>query len=257
MIGLAARLARRELRSGLQGLGLMVACLALGVAAIAVVAALAAAIARGMAEQGQPLLGGDVEFAVMHRQLTPAEQVFLNDRGEVSTVATFRVMAAARGRRTLVEIKAVDALYPLFGAVKLAARLDLHDALAKRGNRFGAAADPMLLDRLGIAPGDVIKLGNAEFELSAALISEPDRVGDGFTLGPRLMISRDALAATGLVQPGSLVTWRNRLKLDSSGGLSPKQVIEEAKRRFPDAGWRLRGRDNAAPQVGRFVERVS
>jgi putative ABC transport system permease protein len=257
MIGLAARLARRELRSGLQGLGLMVACLALGVAAIAVVGALSAAIGRGMAEQGQPLLGGDIEFAVMHRQLTPAEQAFLNDRGQVSTVATFRGMAAARGRRTLVEIKAVDALYPLFGSVKLAARLDLHDALAKRGNRFGAVADPVLLDKLGIAAGDVIKLGNAEFELSTALVSEPDRVGDGFALGPRLMISREALAATGLVQPGSLVTWRNRLKLDRGGTEEVRQVIKEAKRRFPDAGWRLRGRDNAAPQVGRFVERVS
>jgi hypothetical protein len=175
----------------------------------------------------------------------------------VSTVATFRGMAAARGRRTLVEIKAVDALYPLFGAVKLAARLDLHDALAKRGNRFGAVADPVLLDKLGIAPSDVIKLGNAEFELSTALVSEPDRVGDGFALGPRLMISREALAATGLVQPGSLVTWRNRLKFDRGGSEEVRQVIKEAKRQFPDAGWRLRGRDNAAPQVGRFVERVS
>jgi putative ABC transport system permease protein len=257
MIRLAARLARRELRSGLQGLGLMVACLALGVAAVAVVGALSAAIARGLAEQGQPLLGGDVEFAVMHRQLTPAEQAFLDNRGQASTVATFRGMASAKGGRALVEVKAVDPAYPLYGAVKLGPGLDLHDALARHGGRFGVVADPVLLGKLGIGPGAAIKLGNAEFELRAALVSEPDRVGDGLALGPRLMIARDALAATGLVQPGSLVTWRSRLKLDSSGGQDARQVIEEAKRQFPQAGWRLRGRDNAAPQVGRFVERVS
>ena len=156
MLALAARLARRELRSGLQGLGLMVACLALGVAAIAVVGALSAAIARGMAEQGQPLLGGDVEFAVMHRQLSPPEQAFLDQRGSVSTVATFRGMAAANGRRALVEVKAVDQPYPLFGVVRLSGGLALHEALAKRGERFGAVADPVLLAKLGIAPGATI-----------------------------------------------------------------------------------------------------
>ena len=256
MLALAARLARRELRSGLQGLGLMVACLALGVAAIAVVGALSAAIARGMAEQGQPLLGGDVEFAVMHRQLSPSEQAFLDQRGSVSTVATFRGMAAANGRRALVEVKAVDQPYPLFGVVRLSGGLALHEALAKGGERFGAVADPVLLAKLGIAPGATIKLGNEEFELRAALLGEPDRMGDGFALGPRLMIARDGLAATGLVQPGSLVTWRSRLKLDAGGTRDVKQFMAEARQRFPEAGWRLRGRDNAAPQVGRFVERV-
>ena len=71
------------------------------------------------------------------------------------------------------------------------------------------------------------------------------------------MISREGLAATGLVQPGSLVTWRHRLKLASTGDSDVKQVMQEARRRFPQAGWRIRGRDNAAPQVGRFVDRVS
>jgi putative ABC transport system permease protein len=257
MIRLAARLAYRELRSGLQGLGLMVACLALGVSAIAVVGALSAAIARGLSEQGQPLLGGDLEFAVMHRSLTAPEQVFLSARGQVSTVATLRGMASAKGERALVEVKAVDPVYPLFGTVKLGDGSDLTTALVQRGEHFGAIADPALLGKLGIGPGDTIQLGNREFELRAALLGEPDRVADGFALGPRLMISREGLAATGLVQPGSLVTWRHRLKLASTGDSDVKQVMQEARRQFPQAGWRIRGRDNAAPQVGRFVDRVS
>jgi putative ABC transport system permease protein len=153
-------------------------------------------------------------------------------------------------------VKAVDAAYPLFGAIRLGDGGDLHDALAKRGERFGAVADPALLGKLGIGAGDTVRLGRQDLELRAALESEPDRVGDGFALGPRLMISREALQATGLVQPGSLVTWRHRLRLDDSGG-DVRQVMQEAKRQFPQAGWRIRGRDNAAPQVGRFVDRVS
>ena len=258
MIWLAARFAMRELRSGVQELNLLIACLALGVAAIAVVNSLSAAIDRGMSEQGQPLLGGDLEFSVMHRDLTPDEQAFLAQNGTVNMVATLRAMASAKSERTLVEVKAVDEAYPLFGQVSLEdGEARLGEALALRDGRYGAVADPALLQRLGLKPGDVLQLGQAALTVRAALAGEPDRIADGFALGPRLMISRAALKATDLVQPGSLVTWRHRLKLNNGDPANLLQVREEAQRRFPQAGWRIRGRDNAAPQVNRFIDRVS
>ncbi|MGE3530085.1 MAG: ABC transporter permease, partial [Methyloceanibacter sp.] len=257
-LSLAWTLARRELRSGLQGFRIFLICLIVGVTAIAAVGALSSAVERGLANEGRPLLGGDLEFSVIHRTLSIKERLFLETRGEVSLVATMRAMAQAGGERSLVELKAVDVSYPLYGALALDRQAPLAEALAMRNGRYGAVAEPLLLERLGLKDGDVVRVGDAEFEIRAAILREPDRVADGFILGPRLMTSHDALEATGLLKPGSLVTYRYRLAL--AGDPTPETVRalrEEANAAFPDAGWNIRARDRAAPGVERFIDRLS
>jgi len=247
------RFARRDLRSGLQGFWIFLSCLALGTAAIAIIGSLSAAIERGLDEQGQPLLGGDVEFSLIHRQTTAAEFAFIQSKGTLSTVSTLRGMAKAGGQTTLVEIKAIDQAYPLYGVLELEGGGTLDDALKDQG----IAIDPLLLGRLGLKTGDQLSVGTETFSIRAVIAREPDRLSDGMVLGPRVLMTQSALQSTGLVQPGSLITWRYRVKLaDAARAGSADAVIEDAKINFPDAGWRLRNRNNAAAGVERFVERL-
>jgi putative ABC transport system permease protein len=254
--GLWLRFAARDLRSGLQGFWIFLTCLALGTGAIAIIGSLSASLQRGLDEQGQPLLGGDLEFALIHRETTGDQLAFIASKGQLSKVATVRGMAVAGDNTTLIEVKAVDNAYPLYGAVKLSAGMALADAIATRDGMPGAAADPLLMGRLGIKPGDRIKLGSIEVEIRALIEQEPDRLSDGIVLGPRLLLSDETLRKTGIVQPGSLVTWRYRVKLPDPSLAAAKAVVKEAEEKFKDAGWRIRTRNNAAAGADGFIERL-
>src|SRR5262249_47229808 len=116
-IALALRFAARELRGGLRGFYIFMACIALGVMAIAGVGAGASALAEGLTREGRVILGGDLAFSLSLREAGAPERAFLDGRGRVSLAATMRAMARAQdGRTALVEVKAVDAAYPLYGA---------------------------------------------------------------------------------------------------------------------------------------------
>ena len=151
---LPLRFALRELRGGLRGFYVFIACIALGVMSIAGVGSLAASLANGLAQQGQVILGGDLAFTLVQRQAKPDELAFLRGHGKVSSAATLRAMAReGNGQATLVELKAVDAAYPLFGTVTLDPPGQLAAALAERAGAYGAVADPTLLARLALKPG--------------------------------------------------------------------------------------------------------
>ncbi len=255
---LAFSLARRELRGGFAAMGILLFCLTIGVAAMAAVGALSTAIERGLDEQGRPLLGGDIEFSLIHREANAAEMKFLRDGGQVSEVASLRGMARHGDSQTLVEVKAVDAAYPLYGHMVLDPAMPLDRALARDAQgHWGAVVEPGLASRLGLKLGDSFRLGSLSLQLRSLIVHEPDRVSDGFILAPRAMIARQALDETGLVQPGSLVRWRYRIKIAGpDSGKAEKEMRRAANKRFPDAGWRIRGRNNAAPNITRFVNRV-
>ena len=255
---LALRLAFREVRGGVRGFGVFLTCLALGVAAIAGVGSVARALSDGLAREGGVILGGDVSFSLVHRETRPVEGEFLASRGTVSKVATLRAMArSAAGETTLIELKAVDGRYPLTGAIKIEPESPLAAALARRGDAFGAVADPALLVRLGIAPGESIMLGEAKLMISATLAAEPDRLASGVGFGPRLIVSEEALRATGLLQPGSLVRWIYRVRLADASDASLTNFTGEARTRFPEAGWEVRTRAGASPQLERNVRRFA
>ncbi len=252
------RFAGRDLRSGLQGFWIFLTCLTLGTAAIAIIGSLSASIERGLNEQGQPLLGGDVEFSLIHREATDRELAFIAANGVVSRVATLRAMAVATGTTTLVEVKAADALYPLYGQLVLENAAALEDATTQRDGAYGVAVDPLLLGRLGVKLGDRIRLGTLDVTVRGLIANEPDRISAGFILGPRLLMSRDALKATGLIQPGSLITYRYRVKLGNDRSIeAARDLVKRAKEQFPDAGWQIRARDRAAPGTENFVARLS
>ena len=100
---LALTLARREMRGGIKGFRVFIACLALGVAAIAGVGSLADAVTRGLRDDGRRLLGGDVELSFTHREATPEQRAHLAAAGRVAVVAEMRAMARAPDARSLSE----------------------------------------------------------------------------------------------------------------------------------------------------------
>src|SRR5215831_7947033 len=162
-LGAGPRLGLRDLRGSARAFRVFVACLALGVAAIAVVGSLGAAVRGGIAANARALLGGDLDVRVIHRELAPNEHHALASAGTLSETAELRAMARRLDgtRRRLVELKAVDGAYPLVGAVALAPNLALDQALAMRGGVWGAAVEHGLLAALGIGIGDSVAIGEA------------------------------------------------------------------------------------------------
>ncbi len=258
----ALRLALRELRGGLSGFYVFIACIALGVAAIAGVNSVSRALTEGISSEGRTILGGDVAFSLVHREASPEEMRFFRSKGELGVVASMRAMVR-RGdeeSQALVELKAVDPSYPHGGTLILEdGSTDGQGTMALRDSSFGALAAPELIDRLGFAPGDPIRLGTATLEIRGTIRSEPDRLSSGIGFGPRLIIPLEALRTTGLVRPGSLITWIYRIRLPQSANSIADigQVRAEASRSFPEAGWSVRSRDNAAPSLSRSIERFS
>ena len=255
-VALATRLMRRELRGGLKGFRIFLACLALGVAVIAGVGSLAAGVRAGLARDARAMLGGDVELNLVLRPASPEERAYLDSAGTVSAVTGMRAMARRDdgGKRSLVELKAVDGAYPLDGAVTLDPPMSLAAALARQNGIWGAVAAPALLDRLGAKPGDFLRVGNARFQLRAALTHEPDAATGIFILGPRLMIATPALAETGLVMTGALVNYAYRVALPA--GTDIATWSSAVRQKFPDAGWRIRDRANATPMLQNLLDRV-
>jgi putative ABC transport system permease protein len=254
-LALAARLARREMRGGLRGFRLFLACLALGVAAIAAVGSVRAAIEEGLKREGASLLGGAAELDFTYRFATPEERAWVEDRAaEVSEIAEFRSMAGVGDDRALTQVKAVDDAYPLFGAVALDPDMPLAEALADRPGGPGAVMERALSDRLGIAPGDTFRLGDKTFTLTALIEREPDGAASGFALGPRTILRRDALEGAGLLAPGTLFNSKYRLTLPPGADLAALE--REARARFADSGMRWTDARNGAPGVARFVERL-
>ncbi len=246
---LSLTLALRELRSGISGFYIFVACIALGTMTIAAVGTLSAAIQYAMSREGSVLLGGDVEARVVHRRATIEERQLLEAQGALSEIATLRSMARLPdgSSQALVQIKAVDGSYPLYGA----ATFEDGKTLADIRKPATVAVERGLLEQLGLKPGDRFKVGSATVEIEAVIVREPDRLAAGLSLGPRVLMSLDTLAKTGLAQPGSLINWRYRIK--SGGAALDKATLTDS---LPDTGFQIRDRSNPSPGISQSIRRL-
>jgi putative ABC transport system permease protein len=261
---LVLRLAVRDLRAGLRGFGIFLACIALGVTAIVGVGSVSRAFTDGLARRGDIILGGDVAFSTIHRELSAAEAAWLKAHGDVSTVAILRAMARRPdGVAALIEIKSVPANYPVRGSVQLQPPQPLSAVLDLSTGLYGVAVDPALLVRLDLHLGDQLRIGDLSVEIRAVLESEPDRLATGIGFSPRVLMSTAAVRATGLIQPASLVRWINRVVLTGQAPGRPidaaavQRFVEATNATFPEAGWEVRTRDNASPSFTKNIERFT
>ncbi len=245
------QIARRDLNSRIRGLRLLAICLFLGVATLAAIGSLTSGIATELSNRGQTILGGDIQIEIAQRAATSAEVAAFKLAGALSE--TIRMRAMAIGGKDddslLAELKAVDAAYPFYGQFTLA-----DGSITKAPPPGQILIAPTLANRLGIGVGDPIRFGNARFKVAGIIGEEPDRLGEGFTLGPVAIIGMDAIGSTGLIQPGSLYNAKYRIKLPAN--IPPANAAKDIEKQFPSAGLELTDRSNGAPGTRRFVERM-
>ena len=252
---ISSRFAARELRGGLRGFRVFLACLALGVAAIATVGTVRAGIEAGLKRDGAALLGGDAEVEFTYRFAREDELTFLTDiADQVSETVDFRSMVVVeRGgdtERGLTQIRAVDDLYPLIGQVQLDPEMPLSTALADQSG----VMERVLADRLGLSAGDRFRLGEQEFTLRAILDRYPDNAAGGFGLGPRTIVLTDDLATSGLIMEGTLFSTQYRLDLPA--GVDLETLKSNAETQFSESGLRWRDSRRGAGGVAQFVDRI-
>ncbi len=255
ILPVALRFARRELRGGWRGFRILVACLALGVAAIAASGSLRAAFHQALDRDARALLGGDLELRQSYQPLLPEQRALLAGFGRVSEGLEMRAMARAGATPRLVELKGVDGAYPLVGRLLLAPALAPAEALARRDGVWGAVADPGLLARLGLKLGDRVRVGDTAYQLRAVIVREPDRIATALAFGPRLMVAAESVPGTGLLLPGSVV--RHFARLELAPGVRAAAVEAALSRRFPDAPWQLRDTAQAAPGAARILDNLA
>lgn len=255
-LGVAARIARRELRGGLAGFRVFLACLIIGVAAIAAVGSVRESISLGLQQEGSTLLGGDAELELTYRFASDGERAWIERNSERYTeIVDFRSMAvfgpSDNAERSLTQVKGVDSAYPLLGETVLEPVMPLDVALAGQDGTPGAVLDPVLIERLGMTVGDRFSLGATEFIIMAALIREPDAAG-GFNFGPRSIVLSSDLANSGLLQPGTLFDTEYKMVFSEDADLEALKATAEEE--FTGARWR--DRRNGTPGVSRFVDRL-
>lgn len=253
-------IARRDLSGRFRGLRLLLICLFLGVATLATIGSLTTSITGELAARGQVILGGDIEITMSQRLANAAEKAaFATEAAPDHISETVRMQAMAQRvgpglngnsvDAVLSELKGVDNAYPLYGILALeqgqfANDLKPDQVLIGKG----------LVDRLGLSMGDNVRFGEARFTVAGIISDEPDRLGEGFTLGPVALVSIEGISRTGLIQPGSMYEAKYRLRLPDSVATMP--VMTRLKMQFAEAGWEMKDRDKGAPGATRFIERM-
>ena len=264
---IALRLALRELRGGLNGFRIFIACLILGVGAIAAVGSLAQSIEDGLNAEGRNILGGDIEISVLQNKLSSEKIDYFNNIGTLAKSVRFRTMTTAERSQqnttpvladtpesTLVELRGITDIYPLYGSFVTKPAQDTASLIEKRGDLWGTIIDPLLADRLQLQLGDILVFGNVRTEIRAFIENEPDKANLGFQLGPSVFTHNDALDASGLITLGSMINYIYKIKLPE--GTDLEQTIKTIKADYPEATWRIRNRTNSAPGLRNTIDNM-
>lgn len=245
----AWRIARRDLNARFKGLRLLLVCLFLGTGALAAIGTLTGAIEGELADRGQVLLGGDLEIEVWQRDLRPEEEAALAEYGRTSGGTRLQAMATAGNNAAPVELKAVDDAWPLYGTLTLA-----------DGRTVGAPSPGEAwlargaIDRLGIEVGERFRIGTQEVTAAGVIADEPDRLSEGFQLGPTVIVDVALPHRAGLIAPGAM--YQSKYRVAFAPDRDPEAVEEALEERFPEAGFDFRTRDRASPGADRFVGRM-
>lgn len=242
-------IARRDLSARFRGLRLLLACLFLGVGALAAIGTLTGAIEQELKSRGQTILGGDVQVEVWQRGATAAERTEFERLGKVSGGVRLQAMAASGAAIVPIELKAVDPAWPLVG------QLTLTD-----GRKVGAPApgeawvSQDAAARLEQRAGGSLTVAGQPLRIAGIIADEPDRLSEGFALGPTVIVADGFPESAGLTAPGAMFRSKYRLLLPPDR--DPVATIDGLKAKFPTSGFTYRQRDRAAPGADRFVSRM-
>ena len=252
---LALTIASRELAGGLRGFAIYLACIALGVFAIAAAGSVAEGFSRGLSAEARTLLGGDAMFTGSQRRANPDERSWMETKGQVSELISLNVMGEVGDTRRQVEIRAVDDQHPLLGADTLVGAASLEDALAYRDGRWGIAATPSLLEDFGVQIGDDIQLGSIKATVRARLDGEADGIGTPGTFGPEATIQIAALEDASRLTDGQL--FRSNYRLLLNAGETGEGVAKAAEDAWGAGGLRYRGPEDAIDGLKRLLDMLN
>ena len=248
-------LAWRDLRAGGRPLVVFALCLMLGVALVSAGGVLHRQLATALQTEVRALFGGDVELQT-ERALPAEERAWWAARGRLAEVQQLRTMLRGPdGRSQLVELMSADAAYPLVGALQLEPALPLAEALALKDGRHGIAVDPVLAQRMGLAPGRSVELGDLTLEVRALVRHQPDRSLRAEWRGAPVLVSDAALAASGLVQPASRLEHKLRVALPA--GADPGEARRAFFAAFPRSSAELRTVADRSDRIGELLGQVA
>ncbi len=265
------RMAWRETRGAWRHFLYFFACIAIGVGALVGVSLFGTNMEHAVTKEARGLLGGDLEVRLTH-PLSLAGQAVMNSLGDrdmaFSHVSELVAMAARTTKGSaatqsiqIIELKAVESAYPLYGTIRLdpAQSLDvlLHPDEVRCGGHacFGAVVQESLLIRMGLSIGDEVKIGHATFLINGLVRTEPDRMANAFILGPRVMITQEGLRAAELIKPGSRVRERYLVKMPSDMPLEP--LLAELRDRLAADSARVSSYRTAQSQLRQFLDQLA
>lgn len=247
------RVAMVDLRGDLRRFGILLACLALGVATIAIVGSVGASLQAALDRDARLLLGGDIEAGLSYRKAEPNERALFDSFGTVSEV----IEVMGNGRRDIdsafLSLKAIDDKYPLVGSVSIEESVDPaaapYDLLAFKDGAHGIVPETLLFDRLGLSIGDRITIEDVPFEIRGVLGGSPDAITQTMQFGIPALISIEALDATGILQPGVLARFRYKMLLE---GIEFEEARDAIRAESPDAGWGINSPRDSTADIARF-----
>lgn len=249
-------LAWRDLQASGRTLWVFAASLVLGVSLVAAGGGLHQQVSDALSADVRLLFGGDVELQTTQPLPRDANQ-WLQERGTVSEVVELRTMLVTEaGRSQLVELLSVDAAYPLYGQLDLAPQEDLQALLALREGRWGAAIDGSLAQRLGLGVGDQISIGDLVMVVRAVVVRQPDRSLRADWGAAPVLITKEGLSATGLIQPFSRVEYRYRVRLLGADARAAGQFRDAFVRTFPSLAVEVRSFDERSDRMTAVLNQV-
>ncbi len=264
---LAWRQTLRDFRAG--ELRLLALAVLLAVAALTAVGFFADRLSGGLQRDARQLLGGDA--VVGSDRATPPELVAqaramgLRTAETVSFPSMARAPEAQGGATRLVAVKSVSSSYPLRGRLELKERSDGPSLTVAAAPEPGTVwVDVALLDALQLAPGGTLLLGDAALTIARLIVIEPDR-GAGFSsFSPRVMLNEADLAATGLVQPASRLSYR--LVVAAPDGVAASRgdamvrgftaAARETIKSTPLRGVRVESLESGRPEMKQTLDRA-
>ncbi|MDV3503888.1 ABC transporter permease [Marinobacter sp. M-5] len=223
-----------DLRSRLSALKVFLACLILGVTLVAATASLYRVIEQSLLADTRALLGGDVELDAS--EPLPGDVLqWIRDTGRISLVRDFETIVTGNDGEGFFRAKILipDAAYPLYGELQLTPDQPRADLNANENGLWGAIIDPLLAERLGQSVGDEFQIGAATFRISGLIDAQPDRNLNANWRGLPIMISEQAVEATGLIRPGSRVDYEYRVQTDQDLDV----WLDEFEQAFPEPDW--------------------
>lgn len=247
------KFAWRDLVQSLKRLWLFCACLVFGVCLVMAAASLYQMLDRVLLFDTRALMGGDVEV----ESSEPIDKEVLDwiaNTGDISLTRELDTMMSTESDEfALVELLSTDAAYPLYGELKLEPKQELSIALAKNDGVWGIAIDPVLAERSKLSIGDKVYIGDLALIIRALVIEQPDRRLNANWRGAPVLISEQAMNASGLLRPGSRVEYEYRIRTQQDAETWEANFIAQ----FPDTDWEIQTFKDRSERIADRLSQVA